>query len=192
MLGPFAERRVKHNILFFMGPSSPTWNQDETGSASCSCCFHPDCASLRQNRFCSRWYFVRWASSSLAVPFDRVLELRERLGKCAFSVQPVWRTGIYEALVRVEPAGYCAEDMTSTLFPLPESQFFDGERSTVCCLRCCWDSVKDSVPRWLASSEAVGGTTTLGGSELGRLLMDEIRQAAWGNERPSARVLDRR
>lgn len=161
--------------------SSPSWSSEETGSASCSCCSHPDCTSLQDHRFCSRWYFLTWASSSLAVPFDVVLELRERLGKRAFSVQTVCKTGVYEALVRVEPDGYSVEDMTSTLFPLPESSFFDGERSTVYRLRCCWDSVKDKVPRWLSSSGAAGDSATLGGTELGRLLMDEIRQAAQGS-----------
>lgn len=164
-----------------MGTASPSWTSGETGPACCSCCYHPGCASLREHRFCSRWYFVRWASSSLAVPFDMVLELRERLGKHVFSVQTMWKTGFYEALVKVEPAGYGAEDMASILFPLPGSSFFDGERSTVYCLRCCWDSVKDKVPRWLSSSGAVVDGVTLGETELGRFLMDEIRQAAQGS-----------
>lgn len=164
-----------------MGTVGPPLNPKETGSESCCCCFHPDCAPLHEHRFCSRWYFVRWASSSLAVPFDMVLELRARLGKRLFSVQPVWKTGVYEALVRVEPAGYGVEDMTSLLFPVSGSSFFDGERSTVCCLRCCWDSVRDNVPRWLSSSGAVSDDGTLGETELGKRLIDEIRQAAQGS-----------
>ncbi|OAQ57366.1 hypothetical protein VFPBJ_11756 [Purpureocillium lilacinum] len=173
--------REKPPCVVVMGTASPPPNLKETGFASCSCCFHPDCVPLHEHRLCSRWYFVRWASSSLAVPFDMVLELRARLGKRLFSVQPVWKTGVYEALVRVEPSGYGVEDVTSLLFPVSGSSFFDGERSTVCCLRCCWDTVRDSVPRWLSSSGAGGDVGTLGETELGKLLIDEIRQAAQGS-----------
>ena len=167
-----------------MGTVSPLShsNSTETGLRFCSCCYHADCASLQEHRFCSQWYFLRWAASSLAVPHAMVLELRARLGKRVFYIQPVvWRLGIYEALVRIEPAGHGVEDMTSALFPVEGSGFFNGERSTVYCLRCCWGAVKDNVPRWLSTSRAVGDDVRLGETDLGRRLINEIRQAAQGS-----------
>lgn len=107
------EKRLESSVgLVVMGTANPSSNSKESGCRSCSCCFHPDCAPLQEHRFCSRWYFVQWAASPLAVPFDMVLELRARLGKRVFSAKPVRKTGAYESLVRVEARGYDAEDMT--------------------------------------------------------------------------------
>lgn len=116
------------------------------------------------------------------MPLDMVQELRQRLGQREFHIQPVvWRNGVYEALVKIE-LDNAGSGMPFPLLPLARSPFFEHAKSRAWQLRCCWDAVKWNVPLWLACFRSHEDNVILGETDLGKLLLDEIREAAQGNE----------
>lgn len=118
-----------------------------------------------------------------AVPADMTSELRVRLGKRDFCVEHVdWSDGLYEALVRVEPRpGGDVPSRAPSLLPLERSSVFQAKQSRCWPLRCCWDTLKLNVPIWLACFYSSKERVTLGETELGLRLFDEIKEAAQGS-----------
>lgn len=164
-----------------MTMEAATTPSHEAQSAACSCCEHPDCAPLRQRRLCSRWYFVRWLSSRTVTPLDLTKELQQCLGGRDFSIQPVaWRSGVYEAFVRVElDVTNPVSTVRPNLLPLPGSLFLTST-SRAWCLPCCWQLVKWTVPLWLACFRANESNVVFGETDLGHSLFGEIKEAAAG------------
>lgn len=116
------------------------------------------------------------------MPLDMFRELRSLLGEHEFSFQPViWRTGVYEALLRIEPGpDENALSMAPLLIPFAQSSFFDSAKSGAWQLPCCWDAVKWNVPLWLACFRSSDDNVILGETVLGKRLLDEIHDAAEG------------
>jgi len=159
-----------------MAPPTPPKSQ-QMPSRTCFCCEHPDCAPLKERRLCSRWYLIRWASSTKATPLNMIQELKQRLGDRRFSIQPVvWRSGVYEAFVRVE-LDVCdiVFVVRPSLLPLPGSRFFNVSTSRSWPLYCCWQAIKGNVPYWLAYFRSNETNVTLGETDLGQALLEEIK-----------------
>lgn len=145
--------------------------------ASCSgrtCCDHLDCAQLKERRWCRHWFFLRWISPPAARPWGVIDELRERLGERSFRVYAaISRTGVCEAMLRVEPDGVL--DSTPSPCPLPTSFRFDAGRSRTWQLPCCLDAVHWNVPVWLACFRETGDRVLLGDRGVLASLLDEVR-----------------
>lgn len=166
----------------------PTAHSAERKFGSCSCCVHPDCASLKEHQLCRQWHFLQWEATSSAMPLDMLRELRCQLGAREFTMQPIILRGVaLEALMKVEPGSGASSILDSFLLPFTESSFFNSRNSRAWSLPCCWDAVIWTVPHWLAFSRTGDDNVILGQTSLGRLLLDEVREAAQGGRCAAAK-----
>lgn len=179
-------RTVLQGVARFTGQvveMEPKHDSTSAGTelGSCSCCVHANCASLKEHHLCSCWYFLRWQGSSSALPLDMLRELRSQLGGKEFTMQPVmWTTGALEALIKIESGSGAQGMLSPCLLPLTQSSFFIAGKSGVWKLPCCWDAVTWNVPLWLARFRPGDEKAVLGDTNLGKLLLEEIRGAAEG------------
>jgi hypothetical protein len=165
-----------------MSSTSPTISTEtEFRLPSCSCCAHSDCVPLKERRLCSQWFFLRWDALPFTTSLDMVRELQSVLGSRQFLIQPVkWEAGVYEALVKVEPSEDTPSVLPPSLLPLVQSAFFYAARSSHRSLSCCWTEVKSDLPVWLSFIRSCDDGVTIGETNLGKLLLSEIRHAATG------------
>ena len=162
--------------------TSTTSTETESRIPSCSCCGHSDCVPLKERRLCRQWFFLRWDALPFSTSLDMLRELQSVLGSRHFHIQPVkWEAGVYEALVQVEPSEDSPFVLPSSLLPLVQSAFFDAARSRTWNLSCCWTGIKENLPVWLSCFRSSDDGVTLGETNLGKVLLGEIRDAATGS-----------
>ncbi|GJN68735.1 hypothetical protein PLIIFM63780_001079 [Purpureocillium lilacinum] len=128
---------------------------DQNTCSGKTCCGHPACEVLKSRNWCGRWVFFRLTSPRPVMPSEALAELRQRLGQEDLRFYSSLDDGgtLYEGVVRLPDGASSAEDV----LPPPKGSKFDGERSRVWRLSCCWDALDWDVPVWTHALKAGEG-----------------------------------